>query len=190
MIETLRLLTLLLTLFQHPANVECIRRQENSIAERAYNASVSSQVPASVILVVAFLESHFGCAAASGGSWGAPVDRNHRLTAGPSEQVAVHSASSLHNGFYGTRHSRGCGTWFGAISYFRCGLCRCPAYRRAPIPPNGDCTTLGRYWKRPRLANYCLRDFGYRAEYVIAKVEELHNVAGIPLPANLTSLDH
>jgi hypothetical protein len=121
----------------------CIHRQHASIVEQIARASDRHGVPPAVLLVVGLLESHYGCAPGSGGCWGAPVDRAHRLTAGTPDHAAIALAHSFEV----------CGSWVGAVARFRCGLCRCPArvvhgytpeyaarliermHRRAGLPP-------------------------------------------------------
>ena len=73
-------------------------------------------VPPALVLAVGFLESRWGTDARSGGSWGTPIDMQHRNVAGPPAGAARALASSF----------RVCGSWFGAVSRFRCGRCRCP----------------------------------------------------------------
>lgn len=171
----------------------CIQQHRSFIVEKVALAEEEHGIPPAVMLVVAYLESHYGCHPNSGGCWGAPIDMQHRLTAG----TPNHAAVALHTGFYGEGRVdrngnptgfRGCHTWLGAVSRFRCGLCSCPAYRRAPIPANGDCTSLGRYWKRTRAGNRCIRDLGYTAEYAITRVELMHERTGVALPANLRTV--
>jgi hypothetical protein len=70
-------------------------------------------IPPSLILTVGFLESHFGCNPRSGGSWGSPIDRNHRGIAG----TPIHTARDLANA------RKVCGSWFGALARYQSGLC-------------------------------------------------------------------
>jgi hypothetical protein len=110
----------------HPAGERgaCIRRRAASLAASAQAAvdqvarerPGAAVVPADLLLVVAYLESHLGCAPGSGGCWGAPASPAHRGTAGR----PVHAARALASGL------RVCTTEIGAVSRFRCGLCRCP----------------------------------------------------------------
>ena len=120
-------LLLALVAIVHPAGERgaCIRRRAESLAASAQAAvdQVATErpgdprVPADLLLVVAYLESHLGCAPGSGGCWGAPSSPTHRGTAGR----PVHAARALASGL------RVCTTELGAVSRFRCGLCRCPA---------------------------------------------------------------
>jgi len=134
----------------------CLDRGAHSIPSAAAEAATAYDVPVGVLLVAAWLESHAGCDPASGGCWGAPIDARHRLTAGR----ASHAASALSLGFRGTARRRGCGTWEGAVSHFRCGLCRCPP------PPGG----------------------GYTAAYAIGLAERVYLRAGVVLPEQLRSV--
>lgn len=95
----------------------CIERRRADIVHQIQNAALAEGVPPAVLLVVGLLESHYGCAEGSGGCWGAPRDRAHRLTAGTPRQAAASLSTSF----------RVCRSWQGAISRFRCGLCQCPA---------------------------------------------------------------
>lgn len=113
------LLAALLVLHSHiPEPMgSCIRGRQTEIARQAQEASDRTGVPPAIILVVGFMESHFGCHPRSGGCWGAPVDPQHRQTAG----THMHAAVALQHSF------AVCHSWQGAISRFRCGLCRCPS---------------------------------------------------------------
>jgi hypothetical protein len=108
-----RLLAALLGMLGHSRHTPCIERHRDAIAERAAAAETAHGVPPAVLLVVGLLESHWGCHPASGGCWGAPVDRRHRLTAGTPD----HAARAL------ARSRAVCGSWAGAIARFRSGLC-------------------------------------------------------------------
>lgn len=93
-----------------------IDERRESIVAAAAAASAAHGVPPEILLVVGFLETHLGTDSGEGGNWGAPISRSRRHTAGTPD----HAASALAAGY------RVCGTWFGAVSRFRCGLCRCP----------------------------------------------------------------
>ncbi len=93
----------------------CIEQRRHDIVQQIHFAALAQGVPPAVLLVVGMLESHYGCAARSGGCWGAPIDPTHRLTAGTPHHAAVALSTSF----------RVCRTWQGAISRFRCGLCAC-----------------------------------------------------------------
>lgn len=71
-------------------------------------------VPLGLLVAVGWHESHLGCARASGGCWGSPVDRRHRHTAGSPTDAARDLSHAL----------RACGTVPGAIARFRGGSCR------------------------------------------------------------------
>lgn len=79
----------------------------------AADAVDETDAPPAVLLVVGFLESHWGVDAGEGGAWGAPVDRFHRHTAG----TVAHAARALARSF------EVCRTWVGAVARFRSGLC-------------------------------------------------------------------
>lgn len=113
------LIAALLALFVRSPHHDCIARREPEIARRLTVADQTYGVPPGVLLVVAALESHLGCAAGSGGCWGAPIDPRHRGTAGTSD----HAARALARGY------AVCGTWIGAIRRFRSGLC----FREPPV---------------------------------------------------------
>ena len=89
--------------------------READVVADAETAVMATGVPAGLLLVVGVLESHLGCDPASGGSWGAPIDPQHRRTAG----TPTHTARALATSF------RVCGSWVGALHRFRCGLCVC-----------------------------------------------------------------
>lgn len=97
----------------------CIRRNQTRIADSANRSAERFDVPVDVLLTVAYLESHLGCANGSGGCWGAPINRSHRNQAGGSDQAAAALAWG---------YAR-CGSDLGAISHFRCGLCTCRRLR-------------------------------------------------------------
>lgn len=93
----------------------CIEARAARISRRAAEASREHGVPVAIILSVGWLESHLGCDPRSGGSWGSPTDRNHRLRAGGPWHTARDLATSY----------RVCGSWTGAVARYRCGLCNC-----------------------------------------------------------------
>lgn len=62
---------------------------------------------------MAFAETHLGCDHNEGGNWGAPIDAQHRHTAG-THMSAVRILS---------RSYTVCGNWDGAVMRFRTGLC-------------------------------------------------------------------
>ena len=109
----------LLEVYPHLAHRACIEARAPQIAADADAASARHGVPVALLLAVAVLESHLGCAPRSGGCWGAPVSRTRRQTAGRAD----HAASALALGY------RRCGSWPGAVSHFRWGTCE----RRAHV---------------------------------------------------------
>lgn len=116
--NTAAILAMLLVLRPHSPAQSCIDRRHDEIVEMATRSSTAYQVPVALLLVVGFNETHLGCDAGEGGGWGAPIDAEHRQTAGTSDSAA--SALALGH--------RECRTWLGAVSHFRCGRCStCPA---------------------------------------------------------------
>ena len=107
-------ITALLLAYPSAAHRVCIQHQRQQIAADAEEAAHRHGIPVAMLMSVAFLESHLGCNPRSGGCWGAPIDRDHRHTAGRAEQTA--SALAL-----GVRR---CGTDERAINHFRWGTCR------------------------------------------------------------------
>lgn len=110
----------ILAMLSHVLYEPCIARRREEIIADADAASREHGVPVRLLLAVGLMESHWGCAPASGGCWGAPRDRDHRHSAGR----ASHAASALALG-----HRR-CRTWRGAVSHFRCGMCVCQGRER------------------------------------------------------------
>ena len=110
-----RSLTALVSLIPRlPARVRgCFERTRERIAERAEEGSRLYNVPVSLLLTIALLETHWGCDHGEGGNWGAPISRTRRHTAG----TPNHAASALATSY------RVCGTWLGATRRFRYGLC-------------------------------------------------------------------
>lgn len=142
---TRALLLALLAIFHRTPHMACLARHADSIVRRAEAARVEHAVPPGVLLSVGFLESHLGCAPGSGGNWGAPVSSRHRHTAGTSD----HAARSLATGY------RVCGTWGGALGWFRCGRCRCP------------------------------RMVGYDPDFAARVVERVYREARVPMPDHM-----
>jgi len=100
-----------------PAQARMERARDSIIAD-ADAASSLHDVPVELLLVVGYLETHLGTDAGEGGGWGAPIDRRHRHTAG----TAATAARVLRTSF------AVCGSWRGAVSRFRSGLCRPPGF--------------------------------------------------------------
>jgi len=130
----------LVALFSRGPHAACIAGHAETTVRRAESAETNYGVPAGVLLTVGFLETHLGCANGSGGNWGAPVDRAHRHTAGTSDSAA----RSLQTGF------RRCGTWQGALGWFRCGHCRCP--RMQGYDPDFAGRLVERVYRRAQVA--------------------------------------
>ncbi len=101
----------------HPQR-ERIELQREMIVSMATASSARYRVPPSVLLVVAFMETHLGTDDGEGGGWGAPIDARHPDKAGTSD----HAARIL------ARGRKVCGSWQGAVSWFRSGRCRPPPF--------------------------------------------------------------
>lgn len=96
-------------------NRACIEARRARIAEQVEEtARAYPRVRASVLVAVAFSETHLGCDYGEGGGWGAPIDRHHRHTAGTHLHAAAVLARSLE-----VCH----GDELGAVRRFRTGLC-------------------------------------------------------------------
>lgn len=105
------LLAALLAAFTHMPARHCIEARADEIATAAADASSAHGVPPALLLSVGFHETWLGCHGER--DWGAPMDRRHRRTAGTPDDAA----RALATGY------RVCGTWPGAVSRFRSGLC-------------------------------------------------------------------
>ena len=101
----------------HPQR-ERIQLRRERIVSMATASSARYHVPPSVLLVVAFMETHLGTDDGEGGGWGAPIDAQHPHKAGTSD----HAARIL------ARGRRVCGSWQGAVSWFRSGKCSPPPF--------------------------------------------------------------
>lgn len=106
----------ILYMFPNANHRACLQERRTTIENNAEDAANRNGVPVGVLIVAGWMESHMGCDPASGGCWGAPIDPQHRHTAGTPNHAAVALATSY----------RVCHSWEGAISRFRCGLCTCP----------------------------------------------------------------
>jgi hypothetical protein len=119
------LLALLLAVRVPARERACIVARRDTIAASADAAAEAHHVPVALLLSVAYLESHLGCSAHSGGCWGAPISRTRRGVAGGADRAA----SALALGY------RRCGnTPEGAVASFRWGLCRVPPGARGYGP--------------------------------------------------------
>ena len=141
-----RLFAALLVLYPGIPNRErsCMMLNRESIIQMAADSSEATGVPPAVLLLVGFFESHLGCDPRSGGCWGSPVDNRHRNIAGTPRRAADDLATSY----------RVCHTWVGAVSRYRCGLCRC----RSSVLHGG-----------------------YSAEYLMRQVQRLKFTAGVEM---------
>ena len=97
----------------------CVHQHRAEIAAHADAAWTTYGVPPAVILVVALFETHWGCDRRSGGGWGAPINATHRHIAGTPDRAARILRRSFDV----------CGSWEGAVSMFRMGLCVPPEER-------------------------------------------------------------
>ena len=97
---------------------ERIQLQRERIVAMATGSSARYRVPPSVLLVVGFMETHLGTDDGEGGGWGAPIDAQHPHKAGTSD----HAARVL------ARGRKECGSWQGALSWFRSGQCSPPPF--------------------------------------------------------------
>ena len=96
-------------------NRACIEQRRARIAEQIEEtARAYPRVRASLMVAVAFSETHLGCDYGEGGGWGAPVDRHHRHTAG----THLHAAAVLARGMEVCANDE-----LGAVRRFRTGLC-------------------------------------------------------------------
>lgn len=97
---------------------ERIQLQKEKIVSMATASSARYRVPPSVLLAVGFMETHLGTDDGEGGGWGAPIDARHPHKAGTSDTAARILA----------RGRRECGSWQGALSWFRSGQCSPPPF--------------------------------------------------------------
>lgn len=119
------LAALLLAVRVPVAERACIVARREAIASTATAAAEAHGIPVALLLSVAYLESHLGCSAHSGGCWGAPISRARRGVAGDADRAA----SALALGY------RRCGgTPEGAVSSFRWGRCSVPPGARGYGP--------------------------------------------------------
>jgi hypothetical protein len=99
-------------------NRACIETHRDQIIQRLHEASQPIEPgapvpPTELTAAVAFAETHLGCDAGEGGNWGAPIDMQHRHTAG----THISAVRVLVTGF------RVCGSWDASVMRFRTGLC-------------------------------------------------------------------
>lgn len=114
------ILAAILAIFPHMShnNRQCIERQQARIIQQLSEVSqpISDSLPAPPVeltAAVAFLETHLGCDINEGGNWGAPIDPQHRHTAG----THMHAVQALSRGYMR------CGSWEGAVLRFHTGFC-------------------------------------------------------------------
>lgn len=94
-------------------NRACVESRRERIEEQL-TETADAGVPAEIMAAVGFVETHLGCDRNEGGGWGAPIDMQHRHTAG----THMHAARVLLRGL------ERCGSWDGSIRRFRTGLCQ------------------------------------------------------------------
>lgn len=109
-----QVLAAILAIFPHMSgnNRACIVQRHDRIVQQLAETTAAG-VPVELMASVAFKETHLGCDRHEGGNWGAPVDRNHRHTAGDH----MDAAQSLLTG------RERCRNWRGSVMRFRTGLC-------------------------------------------------------------------
>ena len=114
------ILVAILAIFPHMSgnNRQCIIDRQPRIAAQLREVSEPIEPgapvpPVELTAAVAFAETHLGCDINEGGNWGAPIDRNHRHTAG----THLSAVRVLSRGY------AQCGSWDGAIVRFRTGFC-------------------------------------------------------------------
>ena len=117
MITVADVITAILALYPYMSgnNRQCIvdhRQQIETVLVEAQNRF--PDMPTEVLAAVGFMETHLGCDQGEGGNWGAPASPTQRHTPGTPMQAAVALWHSYEV----------CGTWEGATSRFRTGLCR------------------------------------------------------------------
>jgi len=110
-----QVLVAILAIFPHMSgnNRACVESRRDRIVQQLTETTAAG-VPAPLMASVAFMETHLGCDRHEGGNWGAPIDRNHRHTAGTHMDAAQALLTGLQR----------CGTWDGAVMRFRSGMCR------------------------------------------------------------------
>ena len=105
----------LLSLYPRSPAARCLDALRPAIVAALTEAHrAHPDVPLGLLAAIGWHESHLGCARASGGCWGSPVDSRHRHTAGTPTDAARDLAHAL----------RACGSTVGAIARFRGGSCR------------------------------------------------------------------
>jgi hypothetical protein len=100
----------LMALFRHNSQYACMHRMGDQIAEKAEQAASTHHVPLGLLLAVGMKETHCGC---DEPDWGAPLSRRFRHVPG-----TVDTAAQALERSYAV-----CGTWRGAVTRFRSGLC-------------------------------------------------------------------
>lgn len=116
--ETILIAILAIFPYMSGNNRQCIIDRQSRIVEQLREVSEPIEPgapvpPVELTAAVAFAETHLGCDLHEGGNWGAPIDRNHRHTAG----THLSAVRVLSRGF------TQCGSWDGAVLRFRTGLC-------------------------------------------------------------------
>ena len=187
--ETAYFLKTIVTTYPIRADMRrCIIRRWDSIVNNATEASVENNVPSSIVLMVGFLESHLGCHPRSGGNWGAPVNRNNRLSPG-NHYSQAHSLRVNYD--YCVAHrprNETRSNWERAVSRFRCGLCTCPAPnpRIIPMMREGVCrSTMNEVSING--TRMCITDqnIGYSPSFLIQQTRRIYNIIGHEIPLDI-----
>lgn len=116
--ETIVVAILALFPYMSGNNRACIETQQARIVQQLREVSEPYEPgapvpPTELTAAVAFAETHLGCDIHEGGNWGAPIDAQHRHTAG----THMNAVRVLVRGY------QRCGSWDGAVLRFRTGLC-------------------------------------------------------------------
>jgi hypothetical protein len=166
----------------------CIVRRWDNIVSNATEASSENNVPSSIILMVGFFESHLGCHPRSGGNWGAPTNRNNRLSPGNHHSQA-HSLRVDYD--YCVTHrprNETRSNWERAVSRFRCGFCNCPAPipRIIPMMREGVCrSTMSEVIVNN--TRMCLTDqnIGYSSSFLIRQTRRIYTSMEAEIPSDI-----
>lgn len=184
--EILVLLAALLDLHPFPAvEARCVERHRLEIASRVWRVEQELGVPGGLLLAVGFYESHDGCDPRSGGNWGA-LRRRPRAAPPPRVPGTVEDAGRALAAGYAV-----CGTWEGAASRFRCGLCVCPPDHDRPLRAGElTCPAPGVRVDTPTGA-IChfvyMHNQGYTGPHALGDARKLYGMGGdfTPLPEAL-----
>lgn len=102
-------------LFNHSPARACLIQRQAQIAEiLQVSQQAYPEMPMTMLATIGYMETYLGCAANEGGNWGAPIDPQHRHTAG----TPLHAARALWRSYEVCNHD-----WEAAARRFRTGLC-------------------------------------------------------------------